>query len=732
MNGMDNAGTQVAAIDVGAAMLWLGTNFILATFSCRTSYIVFPTDGFAVRLSASVLLFISTILMAVIGLGSVGLLHGWMLLTLVAAVSIVGLYSTRGDAGTKRATGGPDTEAVTSLFQPENPNSVQFWFWLWTSAGALGLGYAIRTGLLRFPSDFDSLMYHLPIVDQWLQAGSLYAPNSSYWWTPGTSEVVGLWMVAPFSGDFLIALNNLPFALLWGTAGLAVAYELELPRPFAHLTALASLITYTTLEELNDARNDLAIVALCMAGACFGLRFLKWCHTRDLVFFSMAVGALCGVKYNALGYSTLLIVAVVALTSVRCGFAAAGRPAAFSVLGVLLLSGYWYGRNWIAGTSPIYPMGIGRDIATGYPDVWSTTFLGNGDPRLLRIGFEALWKMTGPIQLIAVGSTPLLTAYFAFRSFAPRWRDAPSMPKEGRLVSSFLLLLLPGSAFLLFITPFCLEDRPGTLNQLEWGYAPTRYGLCFLSVAVLALVRFGIDMWDSKAIHWVRMRARLGQLRGSLLVSSLFECRRDEVLPVAILMGIVLWQFVLRLRHAENPFDHFDTGVIAFSLFVIALLVGSATSQIPRWARRTMGVVILGALAASVGLLSHRWHDGYGTYYDTRFETAIFRRTETSSPVRTDRVCVLELQVYPFFGSRRQTRVLRPRVVSSSDSLAGYLLDHDVQVVVTKASNYPQEFLYANTLELLRNDAQRYSLITNQGHYSVFVVRSLATGELPR
>jgi hypothetical protein len=41
-------------------------------------------------------------------------------------------------------------------------------------------------------------------------------------------------------------------------------------------------------------------------------------------------------------------------------------------------------------------------------------------------------------------------------------------------------LLLIGTGLALAVTPFAVEDQPGTLNHLRWGYGPVRYGLCLL------------------------------------------------------------------------------------------------------------------------------------------------------------------------------------------------------------------------------------------------------------
>jgi hypothetical protein len=128
------------------------------------------------------------------------------------------------------------------------------------------------------------------------------------------------------------------------------------------------------------------------------------------------------------------------------------------------------------------------------------------------------------------------------------------------------------------------------------------------------------------------------------------------------------------------------------------------------------------AFAAGISFVSQRWHTGFGKYYDTFFGTEIFQHAERSSRLWSDGVCVLDLRVYPFFGSQRQTRVVRPRVVYSMAWLEDYLREHRVDVVVTQANARQQYFLYPNIFESLDND-QRFQLISRRRHFAVFSLR---------
>ncbi len=165
---------------------------------------------------------------------------------------------------------------------------------------------AARVGgvaLLNFPSDWDTLMYHLPLVDQWLRAGSLYAPDDPVWYNAANVELVGLWCVGPFSGDFLTGLTNLPALVLFAGAAVELGGELGLGRRLSHVAGLAVVSNWVVFRQSPDAKNDMAVAALFLATLLFGMRYLRLSQRGALVYAACAFGLLCGVKYYAVGYA---------------------------------------------------------------------------------------------------------------------------------------------------------------------------------------------------------------------------------------------------------------------------------------------------------------------------------------------------------------------------------------------------------------------------------------------
>jgi hypothetical protein len=136
------------------------------------------------------------------------------------------------------------------------------WRWFWAfAAGAFA--HVVAHGLLCFPDDFDNLMYHLPLIDHWLQRGSLCAPDGANWFLPANNELLGVWLAAPFSGDFLVGLNNVPAVVLWAAALFELCRQLGLPAAWAHPITLASLLVQSLWSRRSPSRTSRARSTNC-------------------------------------------------------------------------------------------------------------------------------------------------------------------------------------------------------------------------------------------------------------------------------------------------------------------------------------------------------------------------------------------------------------------------------------------------------------------------------------
>jgi len=88
------------------------------------------------------------------------------------------------------------------------------WGVVWTVAAAIGGAHMALNGLAKLPTDFDSLAYHLPTIDEWIKDHSLYAPRCAHWSNPSNYALLCYWCVASFSGDYLSPMASIVIAVL--------------------------------------------------------------------------------------------------------------------------------------------------------------------------------------------------------------------------------------------------------------------------------------------------------------------------------------------------------------------------------------------------------------------------------------------------------------------------------------------------------------------------------------
>jgi hypothetical protein len=532
--------------------------------------------------------------------------------------------------------------------------------------------------LLRFPDDWDTLMYHLPLVDHWLQAQDLYASAGLRWSDPGNNELLALWLVAPFSGDFLHALNNLPAAILLACGAFELGKHVGLASTWRHLTSLAAVTNFVVFRQVTDAENDVAVAACFITFLGYAYRYSDGRRRADLVLGAVTLGILAGVKFYALGYAGAAGITALALLWRRHDRGVAFRAAAIGMIGCVVFGGYWYVRNWIAGGSPLYPIGApvesGR-AAGGYPDLWATTFLGNGRPELPGLTLQAVWGMTGPCHLIGLVGLPISFVWLLASARGDRCGEPVAAGQRDLRLTLAAATLAAG--FVWGITPFAVEDAPGTLNQMHWQYCPVRYGMCFLTLSVIAAAVTLQDLGTGMKRFVLRARAVGIPGKGARLAGEVLG-----VISLAAFAGGVLVQ----TRLAADPRLH---GHLADELLVggNALLLALNLRWVCSLRHRrltTVAVGLLGVVAVfGITSLARQWHAGFIPHYDKMLGRGVFRHIAETQPPGTT-ICVLDMRAYPFFGSFRQFRVCQPPLVGSYKWWISYKSNHDVKLLAAR------------------------------------------------
>lgn len=688
--------------DILIAPCWLGVNLLLGSAAWQAARFLFPEEGILQRLMHVLVVCWACIVVSGLVLGLVGILGGNSMLILVALLALGMRF------GLRRAAKG-DVPPTPPPIEVVERACVVLWFGVFSCWA----GHVIAAGLGVFPSDWDTLMYHLPLVDQWLQAGSLYASDSSHWYNPGNNELVALWMVAPFSGDFLYALNNLPASILLAVACLEVAGSLGISRLMAHLFALVSVSHVVLLRQLVDNENDVAVAAMFMATLAYAFRWTATESTGDLVLAALAVGLLAGIKYYALGYAAIAGGTMVLATLLYRGLGPGIRAALGLSAGCMACCAYWYIRNWWISGSPIYPQGLpfGHDpLAEIYPDVWGTTFFGNGSAELSPLAAEAVRDIAGPCQFAALLGVPLTFACLLGSGIGDRRRG-------------MLAVALLGAGLVLGVTPFAVETTPGTLDMLRAHYLPVRFGLCFLSLATLALLVVIDDI-----------RQGLGARPSDWLW-------REKIRPVGAIMRLLSWLPVLgaacaassqlyfgiskSVRLAPSLYEEVGWGanLLVWGVVGRTLWCGCRT----RWrACRGIagGLMLAGLVAVTVGRLTESWHGGFCRHYREALSLESFRAAGGEQP-GTECWCVLDYRIYPFFGSRRQSHVCQPVYTASFSALARYLGEHEVRRVIVVKRDPFLFGRYRDAYDRLMEQPGAVALVSDRGPVAVFEVRNL-------
>jgi hypothetical protein len=677
--------------DAVAAAVWSIVNLVLGAAAWRWSAGAGPDDSLASRALHALVIWWAVIVVAATPIGAAGLLSSTSLLSAVAVLGVI-LWRL-GTSRLRQGTGAPERAGLIL------PALLLAWWG----------GHIAIEGLLRFPTDWDSLNYHMTLIDQWLQARSLYAPNDSEWYSPGNNEMVGLWLVAPYSGDFLISLTNLPAGAMLVLATLELARQLGLGRAVATFATLGTVANLVFFRQIIEAQNDVAVAGLFLAALAYACRYARSGRPAELIFAGIVRGLLAGIKYYALGYGSVAgctLLLATWLTRPRH----MGRALVAGLLGAFLLGGYWYVRNaWLTGT-PLYPKGYDQrtDVMAGWrTGIWSSTLLGSGQPETLPLLLSALWRIGGPCQIAALLSAPMALAWLVTGHMVQRGADRATIAIRIALGAALL-----GSAVVWGITPFAVETTPGTLNMLKWGFSPFRFGLGFLSLGILALAAALDDLGAAMR------RAADGIVGRTWLAGSL---RVLAFVPMLLLAGSATYQFGRHELARKWDADLGNRLLVTANIIIVGANVVLCRLCWPGGRRLQAALAALAVVACTTFCaerLATRWHAGFTPFYDRYFHTEVFGRLAKRDPSTTT-ICTLSYRIYPFFGSHRQFQVARPLFVPDFPVLQKYLLSHSANVVVAIESDPFPNGRYRETKDWLAERRTLFRRFAGKTNYVV-------------
>lgn len=323
---------------------------------------------------------------------------------------------------------------------------------------------------------------------------------------------------------------------------------------------------------------------------------------------------------------------------------------------------YWYARNWWMTGYPLYPKGS-PDMSQRilYEDLSKTTLWGNGDPSVPDLLIDAVWEMAGPLHLIALWALPamVIVTIVSFITTIDRdnWKQSQTWLDGEAFLRCVLIAGIAGCGCIWIITPMLVEDQPGTLNHLRWGYGPVRYGATFLSTAVIGL------------------SAMIGMVTHNL-------SRRISFVIIWLFGGSIVLQVVL-LATRTVRFDLVTASLLGATLGLTVLMLRRLTKQ-----SRIFKLLLIpgGVLSICIAIhfLSVRWHEGFANHFDRYDDTDAYSAMKDE----THRIVVLSNRAYPFFGSRRQNVILQPMLFYGVDAVAETCETLGADMVVTRVDNH--------------------------------------------
>jgi hypothetical protein len=217
------------------------------------------------------------------------------------------------------------------------------------------------------PYVWDTLTYHLPKVADWVQYGKLVAlptpVTRSYW--PANFELFQTWFVLFFRHDFLIEAAGLPFYLLAILSIYSSSRSLELSRSWSASLAVIYALTPSVLMNAVSCKNDMAVSAFYLFSLAVMLDFRR--HKDRAGSHSVVIAAAILTAMGTKPYMVFILpgLVLIGLWCLRSGHTGSKQirdhdnsflSACLLLSAALILSVYWYVRNYCLFENPFYPM----------------------------------------------------------------------------------------------------------------------------------------------------------------------------------------------------------------------------------------------------------------------------------------------------------------------------------------------------------------------------------------
>jgi uncharacterized protein (DUF2062 family) len=236
---------------------------------------------------------------------------------------------------------------------------VRFSVWLAVTLAAWAAADTIVTGLCGPVQPVsDAPIYHLYFAVRWWQAGTLEIVPTPFGesaapYFPANADVWFTWLLLPWSSEVLAKVGQWPFLIVGMAAVYALARELSVRPEVAVFPAVLWGTGSLTLVNASFADVDVIMAAWFLIAAWFLVRYRREGSVPDLVCAAVAMGAVLGTKYIAIPFLSPLVVAATVFAAANvCRW----RHLFVLIVGLIVPSAFWYGRNLLLSGNPLYPL----------------------------------------------------------------------------------------------------------------------------------------------------------------------------------------------------------------------------------------------------------------------------------------------------------------------------------------------------------------------------------------
>jgi hypothetical protein len=686
-------------MDALAAVVWYGATVIVVCAAWKVARLAFPEDRAGQRTMHCLVCVWYWLVIICSVLGTVGMLN-YVVLEYMALLTAAAIHRWPFRWLTS-------TPAAAELLKRDRRDARwTAWLFVWLGVAGLGGARVIIRGLLRFPEEWDTLMYHRPLIDHWLQNAALYAPACWLWQVPGNNELFGLWWAAPFSGDFWIPLMNIPGTVLMALGTFELGRLLDTRPIVRHATTLGALGTTVVFQQLTVAKNDVAVAALFLVAIAYGFRYVQQQCRSTLWMTGAAFGLLAGVKYYALGYVALGWIVLLVMVARESGRRAVVSFAVTTSVLMLVGAGYWYGRNLLVTGTPLYPVGYaGPDIAAALAprSFWSSSIVGSGCPGVCSQYIDRIWKIAGPFYTCGVLIAPCSAAWLILSGFGLRGGETRRASAMMRLSLAIMLL---GAWATFAVTPNTID--PNNNEQLDYPYLIARFSLVPL---VLSLVSLSVMLSDGS--RWIENR---------WTQTRVWSCASKAV--VIVYVAAAVGSFSLKATQSLRESASLPL-MLGFDLAALGAVCHAVSVRGALARRCAFTAAVVAGCAVFVGStiwISAWWHRDFAAHYD-RWDKAGTHTALTRPENVHARIASTYSRYYPFFGSRRQFGAFTPRRFASAESMFEYLATHNIDLLVVADETLVRLHRHPDVSAWVRAHPEVFVLTDVGARFSVFSVQ---------